>query len=69
MSKSTCIVRNLHLFPTFQELELGMALNFGETYFYSKSLVPVQYCLPNYFKVDDEVSSQFHYDFPSSVCL
>lgn len=69
MSKSTCIVQNPHLFPTFQELELSLAPNFDETYFYSQIKVPVQFCLPNYFKVDNEVSfGLFHRSLPSA-CL
>ncbi|CAG9835960.1 unnamed protein product [Diabrotica balteata] len=50
-SLSTQIVSNLHLFPTFMELEYGLAPSYEMDNFYDLN-VPIKFCYPQYFDMD-----------------
>ncbi|XP_030756731.1 uncharacterized protein LOC115882678 [Sitophilus oryzae] len=50
-----CKVQKLHLFPTFLELEYGLAPNAAEIYSLEDLLVPIQFCIPLYFESAPEV--------------
>ncbi|XP_050294113.1 uncharacterized protein LOC126734499 [Anthonomus grandis grandis] len=62
LSNFTCKVQNLHLFPTFLELEHGMAPNAAEIYTLEEMLVPLQFCIPQYFDRNPEISSDVDSD-------
>ncbi|KAJ8983202.1 hypothetical protein NQ317_016423, partial [Molorchus minor] len=48
----TTIVKNLHLFPTFLELEHGMAPSTLEVEIFDDCNVPINFCYPQYFSLD-----------------
>ncbi|XP_050508484.1 uncharacterized protein LOC126885747 [Diabrotica virgifera virgifera] len=50
-SLSRQLVSNLHLFPTFVELEYGLAPSYEMDNFYDLN-VPIKFCYPQYFETD-----------------
>ncbi|XP_060526440.1 tudor domain-containing protein 7 isoform X2 [Cylas formicarius] len=48
-----CKVNRLHLFPSFLELEYGLAPNASEMYMLEEMLVPINFCIPQYFELVD----------------
>ncbi|CAH0553910.1 unnamed protein product [Brassicogethes aeneus] len=48
------IVKNLHLFPTFDELEYGLAPNGAQMSGFHECEVPLNFCMPQYFKTSAE---------------
>uniref|UniRef100_A0AAR5PK98 Tudor domain-containing protein 5 n=1 Tax=Dendroctonus ponderosae TaxID=77166 RepID=A0AAR5PK98_DENPD len=58
----TSKVKNLHLFPTYSELEYGLAPNSNEMFYLQEMLVPLQFCMPQYFKPIPQVLKEFDYE-------
>ncbi|KAF7265411.1 hypothetical protein GWI33_021169, partial [Rhynchophorus ferrugineus] len=56
LGDSTSNVERLYFFPMFLELELGFAQSASEMYTLEELGVPVQFCLPQYFSTNNDVS-------------
>ncbi|KAL1509361.1 hypothetical protein ABEB36_004115 [Hypothenemus hampei] len=52
ISEFVCLVGNLHLYPTFVELENALVPSSTAMQTVAEKNVPIQFCIPQYFKLD-----------------